>query len=177
VDLEIRTQNVTLQPEWRTLIEQRIARLESRYPELMRLQVTLKHGEHHQQGFEEASILASAAGTSLRAGKQKEDMGAALHAALDAIERELDAHHDRRRHFVKAPGPRVQGTIRRLFAKRGYGFIAIDGGKDVYFHRNALHELDFASLRTGLPVEIEIEEGERGPQASCVFPAGERSSI
>src|SRR5579875_3775564 len=81
-------------------------------------------------------------GATLRAGKQAEEMRDALHAALDALERELAAHHEVRRRFGKAPGPRVAGTIARLFPDRGYGFILTDDGEEVYFHRNALHELD-----------------------------------
>ncbi len=98
----------------------------------------------------------------------------AVHAALDAFERELVAHHEERRHFGKAPSPRPSGKIARVFTDRGYGFIVTDEGEEVYFHQNALHELDFASLPLGLPVELEIERGERGPQASRVFPVGER---
>jgi cold shock CspA family protein len=73
-----------------------------------------------------------------------------------------------------SPQRRPSGTIARIFRDRGYGFIVTDGGEEVYFHRNALHELDFTSLQAGLPVELEIVRGKRGPQASRVFPVGER---
>jgi ribosomal subunit interface protein len=174
MDVEIQTQRVAMQPEWRALIEERLARLAERYPRLIRVHVTLKHGRHHLRGAEEVDIVATCPGATLRAGKQAEEMRDALHAALDALERELAAHHEVRRRFGKAPGPRVAGTIARLFPDRGYGFILTDDGEEVYFHRNALHELDFASLPLGFPVELEIEQGVRGPQASRVFPVGER---
>jgi ribosomal subunit interface protein len=174
VDLEIQTQHVAMQPEWRSLIEERLARLAERYPKLVRVHVTLKHGRHHLRGAEEVDIVATYPGATLRAAKQEEEMRDAVHAALDALERELAAHHAGRRHFGKAPGPRSAGTIARLFSDRGYGFILTDNGEEVYFHRNALHELDFGSLSLGLPVELEIEPGQRGRQASRVFPVGER---
>lgn len=174
MDIEIQTQNVEMQPEWRALIDERLARLAERYPKLIRVHVTLKHGGHHLRGVEEVDIVATYPGATLRAAKEEEEMRDAVHAALDSLERELAAHHEKRRHYGKAPGPRASGTITRLFTDRGYGFIRIDEGEEVYFHRNALHELDFASLPLGLPVELEIESGEQGRQASRVFPVGER---
>jgi ribosomal subunit interface protein len=174
VDIEIQTQHVDMQPDWRTLIEERLARLGERYPKLIRVHVTLRHGRHHLRGAEEVDIVATYPGATLRAAKQEEEMRDAVHAALDVLERQLAAHHEERRHFGKAPGARPSGTIARVFTDRGYGFIVTDEGEEVYFHQNALHELDFASLPLGLPVELEIERGERGPQASRVFPVGER---
>lgn len=176
MDIEIQTQHVDMQPEWRTLIEERLVGLAERYPRLIRVHVTLRHGRHHVRGVEEVDIVATYPGATLRAAKQEEEMRHAVHAALDALERELVAHHEKQRHFGKAPGPRPSGTITRLFTDRGYGFILTDEGEEIYFHRNALHELDFASLPLGLPVELEIEHGARGPQASRVFPVGERTA-
>ena len=174
MDIEIQTQHVDLQPEWRALIDDRLSRLLERYPTLIRVHVTLKHGRHHLHGAEEVDIIATCPGATVRAAKQEEEMRDALHAALDVLERELAAHHEERRHFGKPPGPRPSGTIARVFKDRGYGFIVTDAGEEIYFHRNALHELDFASAQPGLPVEFEIERGRRGPQASRVFPVGER---
>jgi ribosomal subunit interface protein len=174
MDIEIQTQHIEMQPAWRALIDERLGRLAERYPRLIRMHVTLRHGGHHLRGLEEVTVVATYPGATLRAAKQEEDMGAAVHATLDAVERELAAHHEMRRHFAKAPGPRPAGTIVRVFRDRGYGFIATDAGEEVYFHRNALHELDFASLEPGLPVQLDIERGDRGPQASRVFPVGER---
>jgi ribosomal subunit interface protein len=174
MDIEIQTQQVVMQPEWRSLIEERLARLAERYPKLIRVHVTLKHGRHHLRGTEEVDIVATCPGATLRAAKQEEEMRDAVHAALDALERQITAHHEERRHFGKAPGARPSGKILRVFTDRGYGFILTDQGEEVYFHRNALHELAFDSLPLGLPVELELERGERGLQASRVFPVGER---
>jgi ribosomal subunit interface protein len=174
MDIEIQTRQVTMHPAWRALIEERLARLADRYPDLIRVHVTLRHGGHHLRGTEEVDVVATCPGATLRAAKQEERMRDAVHAALDALERELAAHHETRRHFGKAPGPRPAGTIARLFADRDYGFIRTDQGEEIYFHRNALRELDFTTLMPGVPVEFEVEPGERGLQASRVFPVGER---
>jgi ribosomal subunit interface protein len=176
VDLEIQSQHVDVAPAWRQLIEDRAAKLAARYPELMRLHVTLRRGRHHRSGIDEVDVVANVPGRSLRAAKEEEDMTAALRAALVSIERELRGYHEQRRHFGKVPGPRPRGTILRVFPERDYGFILTSDGQEVYFHHNALREIDFGTLPVGLPVEFDLEQGERGPQAARVFPVGERLS-
>ena len=59
----------------------------------------------------------------------------------------------------------AKGTIARLIKDRGYGFIATEDGKDVFFHQTALQGLSFDSLKKGQPVEFETEEGPKGPRA------------
>ena len=49
-----------------------------------------------------------------------------------------------------------KGTIRRLIADRGFGFIRTERGEDLFFHRNQLQGVEFASLREGQQVEYEV---------------------
>lgn len=48
---------------------------------------------------------------------------------------------------------------------RGYGFIATEDGKDIFFHRIALQGLRFDSLKEGQSLEFEVKEGSKGPHA------------
>ena len=57
-----------------------------------------------------------------------------------------------------------KGTIRRLVRDRGFGFIRTEQGEDLFFHRNELQGVEFASLREGQQVEIEVGQG---PDGSC----------
>jgi CspA family cold shock protein len=57
-----------------------------------------------------------------------------------------------------------KGTIRRLTADRGFGFIRTERGEDLFFHRNELQGVDYNSLREGQQVEFEVEQG---PDGSC----------
>ncbi|QMU74027.1 cold-shock protein [Streptacidiphilus sp. P02-A3a] len=62
----------------------------------------------------------------------------------------------------------VAGRVVRFDGVRGYGFIAPDhGGEDVFLHVNDLL-IPEASVRSGLAVEFDIEEGGRGLKASNV---------
>ena len=59
----------------------------------------------------------------------------------------------------------AKGTIRRLMKDRGYGFIANEDGKDVFFHRTALKDLEFDSLKEGQSLEFKVKEESRDPRA------------
>ena len=50
----------------------------------------------------------------------------------------------------------AKGTIKRLFADRGFGFINGEGADNLFFHRNELQGVDFSSLRKGQQVEFEV---------------------
>ena len=65
----------------------------------------------------------------------------------------------------------MQGTIKRVIRDRGFGFIRAADGQEIFFHRSALQNLNFDSLREGDNVEFELERGEKGPRASNVRAA------
>jgi len=60
------------------------------------------------------------------------------------------------------------GTIKWFSDQRGYGFIALDGSKDVFVHHSAIVEPGFRSLEEGDRVEFTIEQGQKGPAAADV---------
>ena len=55
-----------------------------------------------------------------------------------------------------------KGTIKRLIADRGFGFIRTEERKDFFFHRSGLRGVEFASLIEGQEVEFEIGRGFGG---------------
>ena len=62
--------------------------------------------------------------------------------------------------------------IDEVLPGEGYGFILTDAGERVYFHRNAVQgELDFERLEPGQRVGLDLEGGEKGPQATVVVAA------
>jgi len=58
-----------------------------------------------------------------------------------------------------------KGTIRRLM-ERGYGFIKTEQEEDLFFHRNDIEGVEFASLREGQEVEFEKGQGRDGRPAA-----------
>ncbi|HKY88908.1 MAG TPA: cold shock domain-containing protein, partial [Candidatus Limnocylindrales bacterium] len=64
------------------------------------------------------------------------------------------------------------GTIKKVVADRGFGFIAAEDGKEYFFHRNGLQSsLDFDRLMGGERVTFEIEASPKGPRANDVRAA------
>jgi CspA family cold shock protein len=61
------------------------------------------------------------------------------------------------------------GTIKKIIADRGFGFITAEDSKEYFFHRGALDSsLDFDRLGGGERVEFEIEQSPKGPRAARV---------
>ncbi|MCY6485018.1 cold-shock protein [Clostridium aestuarii] len=61
-----------------------------------------------------------------------------------------------------------QGTVKWFNSERGFGFISVDGGEDIFVHFSAIQGDGFKTLEEGQKVEFEITTGERGPQAANV---------
>jgi len=61
------------------------------------------------------------------------------------------------------------GTVKKVVADRGFGFITADDGKEYFFHRSGLESsVDFDRLAGGEKVEFEIENSPKGPRAARV---------
>ncbi|WP_054954954.1 cold-shock protein [Paenibacillus dakarensis] len=60
------------------------------------------------------------------------------------------------------------GTVKWFNAEKGFGFIEIEGGNDVFVHFSAIVGDGYKSLDEGDRVEFNIVEGQRGPQAENV---------
>jgi len=62
----------------------------------------------------------------------------------------------------------MQGKVKWFNPEKGYGFIEIEEGNDVFVHYSEIKEEGFKTLEEGQEVEFEIVEGNRGPQAANV---------
>ena len=61
-----------------------------------------------------------------------------------------------------------QGTVKWFNGGRGYGFIAVEEGPDVFVHVSAITGDGAPSLEEGQKVEFDITQGQKGPQAENV---------
>jgi cold shock protein len=71
--------------------------------------------------------------------------------------------------FLERNGSMPQGTIKKLIADKGFGFISGERG-EVFFHHSALDGTTIEELRVGQEVSYEEVQGPKGARAEKVRP-------
>jgi CspA family cold shock protein len=66
----------------------------------------------------------------------------------------------------------AQGTMKWFNGDKGYGFIAVEGGPDVFVHFSAITGGGYRSLEEGQKAGLDITQGQKGPQAENVRLTG-----
>jgi cold shock protein len=61
-----------------------------------------------------------------------------------------------------------EGTVKWFNESKGFGFIAQDGGQDVFVHHSAIQAKGFRTLQEGERVRFDVVEGKKGPAAENV---------
>ncbi len=66
----------------------------------------------------------------------------------------------------------MKGKVKWFNNLKGYGFITMEDGKDVFVHFSAIQGEGFKSLKEGDEVECDAAQGPKGPQAANVKVIG-----
>ena len=62
------------------------------------------------------------------------------------------------------------GNVKWFNNKKGYGFIHMEDGEDIFVHYSAIEGDGFKTLNEGQEVEFEVSQGPKGSQAAKVVP-------
>jgi CspA family cold shock protein len=65
---------------------------------------------------------------------------------------------------------RSTGTVKWFNDAKGFGFITMEGGEDVFVHFSAIQAKGFRTLAEGSQVEFDVVQGPKGLQAANVTP-------
>lgn len=65
----------------------------------------------------------------------------------------------------------VTGTVKWFDEAKGFGFIARDGGTDVFAHFKQIVGDGFKTLTEGQRVTFTVVQGQKGPQAERITAA------
>ena len=68
------------------------------------------------------------------------------------------------------------GTVSKFMDNKGFGFITPDGGgKDIFVHHSDIKMDGFRSLKPGQRVQFDVSQEAKGPKASNVMPAKDKT--
>ncbi|NIM21922.1 MAG: cold shock domain-containing protein [Candidatus Latescibacteria bacterium] len=173
MDLEIESRHVDMTPRWKSEIEGRMEDLQRGHDDLIHGRITLTKNPHHKKlrNVAEALVVVSLPGRhTITARKENKTFEEAIRRAFAAVAIELKKYRGKRSRTEARtpPVPPYHGVICKLFPQERYGFILKEGGDEVYFHANALRELEFERLEDGIEVVFGLEQGKKGPQATVV---------
>jgi len=182
-ELSISWRRLEPSPALVSIITERAQRLGRFHPGLLRLRAMLEtpQSAHPRSGAEITVHLHLDlpgpdldASASVRHSDMAENAVLAVDAAFAALERQLRGHADRLRHAQDMRlGPEVaHGTIVELEPELGWGMLRADTGEEVYVQRDSLVAGCWEELRPGARLRFRVRQGEKGPFATDVAPAG-----
>ncbi len=181
-DLHISFRGMEPSPAVETQVRRRVGELEQFSDRIVSCRVVLEAGDrHHRQGrIYHVLVDLTVPGGKVVVNRDTgfnhahEDLHVAVRDAFDAARRQLQDHMRRLEHQIKQHEPSLIGHIVKIFSDRNYGFLETKTGEEIYFHKNSVSGNGFKKLKVGDRVHyvIDLEEGEKGPQASAVVPLG-----
>jgi len=62
----------------------------------------------------------------------------------------------------------ASGKVKWFNETKGFGFIEVDDGTDVFVHHNDIQGEGFKTLAEGETVSFDVVQGEKGPRAANV---------
>lgn len=177
--LEIAFQDMDRSDAAEARIRERVGRLKRFHQRIVAARVVVQRGtaRHHKGNIYQVRIDLSVPGKEIVVNREPgdrnahEDIYVAIRDAFAATTRQLEDHVRRSSgHNAKVHHVPHQGTVERLFAEEGYGFIRTPDGREIYFHRNSLDEGGWQKIDVGSAVRFTEEPGEKGPHAHNVTP-------
>lgn len=162
-------------------IRERAEKLDRFHDHIMscRVMVEAPHKHNHKGKIYHVSLDVTVPGTELVVNRDPKDNHAhedayvAIRDAFDAMERQLEAHANKKRGEVKTHEEEGYARVGNLSPERDFGMLQSFDGRVIYFHRNSLKNGDFDNLKEGDEVRFLEEMGEEGPQAVMVRVIGE----
>lgn len=63
----------------------------------------------------------------------------------------------------------MKGIIKKIDDDRGFGFITVEGQKDIFFHATDCTQENFKSMKAGDTVSFDMGDSDKGPKAINVM--------
>ena len=175
MELKIEARNVELRKGWQNKIEDEKNKLMRHYAGLvLHLRVAIEATAHHKEGGFEIKLVATIPNDTVVVARKGEAVRSLLTEAFDVLTLQLKEKSRKKRKIIKTPAGADTdqvGVIRKLSPFESYGFITSVDNRDIYFHENALKNINMDELAEGDSVFYGETIGDKGPQASWVRPS------
>lgn len=164
-------------PHVEARIRERIARLEQFHGRMTSCRVVLqpKHQRGQKGHIYHVRLDIMVPGGEIVVNREPEmnhaheDVLVAIRDAFNAAERRIEDHVRKLEpRLTKEHAEKLRGTVDRVFAQEGYGFIAADDGREFYFERDSVTGDGWRGLDVGSQVRFSEMIGEKGPFAVAV---------
>jgi len=173
MELKVEARNVELKKGWQMKIEEEKEKLIKHYAGfVLHLRVAIEATTHHKEGGYEVKIVASVPSDTVVVTRKGERVRPLIIEAFDVLALQLKEILRKKRKNKKQPESPVDsdsfGIIQKVSPHESYGFITTFDQREIYFHENALKNVDIDDLVEGDSVIYGESFGDKGPQASWV---------
>ena len=177
MELKVEARNVELRKGWQDRIDDEKEKLIRLYPDfLIHLRVSIEATTGHKEGGYEIKLVAGVPQDTVVVTRRAEAVRSALTESFDVLTLQLKEIQRKKRKQQKVPAEAAisesVGLIRMVSPHESYGFIVTPDDREIYFHENALKNIEMDSLHEGDSVVFGETRGDKGPQASWVRVAG-----
>lgn len=171
IPLQITLRDIPQSDAVEAAIREKAEKLERFYPHIMGCRVTVEiPGKHKHQGkmFNVRIDITVPGGEVVVNRDLDEDIYVALRDAFNSAKRQIEDYGRKQRGDTKSHETEFVGHIARLFEDEGYGFIETNDGRELYFSRDNLVNVDFNRLEPGTEVQFLEEAAAEGLQAKRI---------
>lgn len=176
--LQVSFKGMSSSPALEARIRERAEGLERFHPNITSCRVVVEEPHrHHQQGRLFAiHVDVTVPGEEIVVSREPSDRHAhedayvAVTDAFDEVARRLEERARIDRHDVKVHTHAPVGKVVHVSPPEDFGFLKMEDGLQVYFHRNSVIEGDFDKIELGDEVRFVLHDGDgaEGPHASSV---------
>ncbi len=173
MELKVEARNVELKKGWQIKIEEEKEKLLKHHAGfVLHLRVSIEATSHHKEGGYEVKVVASVPNDTVVVSRKGEMVRPLLIEAFDVLALQLKEILRKKRKTQKQAEPAAAadsvGVINKVSPHESYGFITTFDEREIYFHENALKNVEIDDLAEGDSVIYGESLGDKGPQASWV---------
>jgi len=173
MELQVEGRHVEIRKSWQSKIDVEKDRLIRHHAGLVHnLRVAIEATSNHKEGGYEVRLIAAVPDGTVVVKRKGESVKPLLVKAFDNLDLQLKEMQRKKQQSKKAPEMETpaqrNGTVKTISPVESFGFIMLEGGKEVYFHENALKNIEMDELNVGDEVVFGEAEGDKGPCASWV---------